>query len=110
MELLQKPEDEMLHDRVLISWLFVIFGVILAVGFVLEFTFLGISGEKLTERLRYQMFQTIVTQDIEFFDEPENSTGALTGKLAEDASIIQSKHLLVITSHGSWKKVKLSLP
>ena len=91
MEVLQEPEDEMLHDRVLLAWLFVIFGVVLAIGYVLQFTFLGISGEKLTERLRYDMFQSIVDQDIDFFDEPENTTGALTAKLAEDASIIQSE-------------------
>jgi ABC-type multidrug transport system fused ATPase/permease subunit len=46
------------------------------------------AGEKITRRLRFASFQAILQQDVAFFDEEENSTGALMSKLAEDASLV----------------------
>lgn len=46
-------------------------------------------GEKLTRRLREKSFRAIIYQEISFFDKEENSTGALTAKLAEDATLVQ---------------------
>jgi ATP-binding cassette subfamily B (MDR/TAP) protein 1 len=47
-----------------------------------------LAGEKVTRRLRYASFVAILGQDIEFFDQEENSTGVLMSKLAEDASLV----------------------
>ena len=49
----------------------------------------GKSGEELTARLRAMGFRAILRQDIGYFDEPLNSTGALTTRLATDASRVQ---------------------
>eukprot|EP00794_Sanderia_malayensis_P017699 gene17699-19467_t len=40
-------------------------------------------------RLRQQCFKALLRQDIAFFDEPAHSTGALTARLATDASGVQ---------------------
>ena len=47
------------------------------------------SGENLTSRLRYLAFKAMMRQEIGWFDEERNSTGALTTRLADDASKVQ---------------------
>ncbi|KYO26614.1 hypothetical protein Y1Q_0019105 [Alligator mississippiensis] len=52
------------------------------------FTF-GKAGENLTMRLRFMAFKAMLRQDISWFDDPKNSTGALTTRLANDASQVK---------------------
>uniref|UniRef100_A0A8C2ETL8 ATP-binding cassette, sub-family B (MDR/TAP), member 11a n=1 Tax=Cyprinus carpio TaxID=7962 RepID=A0A8C2ETL8_CYPCA len=47
------------------------------------------SGELLTRRLRKVGFQAMLKQEIGWFDNPINSPGALTTRLANDASMVQ---------------------
>ncbi|XP_012581464.1 PREDICTED: bile salt export pump isoform X2 [Condylura cristata] len=47
------------------------------------------SGELLTKRLRKYGFRAILGQDIGWFDDSKNSPGALTTRLATDASQVQ---------------------
>ena len=42
------------------------------------------SGENLTLRLRDQAFKAMLRQEIGWFDEVTNSTGALTNVLSDD--------------------------
>ena len=49
----------------------------------------GIASEKLTERIRKTAFESILRQDIAFFDVEENSTGSLTSNLSSDAQKVQ---------------------
>ncbi|KAJ3318973.1 GTPase-activating protein [Boothiomyces sp. JEL0866] len=70
----------------------VVFVIISIVYFI--FTFLqnalfGFAAELLTERLRKWTFAAILRQDIAFFDDEKNSTGALTSNLSSDAQKVQ---------------------
>ncbi|XP_056287817.1 bile salt export pump isoform X2 [Pseudoliparis swirei] len=47
------------------------------------------SGELLTRRLRKLGFQAMLRQEIGWFDDHRNSPGALTNRLATDASMVQ---------------------
>lgn len=47
------------------------------------------SGELLTSRLRKVGFEAMLRQEIGWFDDPMNSPGALTTRLASDASMVQ---------------------
>ncbi|KAF9353097.1 Multidrug resistance protein 1 [Mortierella sp. AD094] len=47
-------------------------------------TFLTV-GERVTRRMRYLSYQSILSQEMAFFDRPENSTGALASRLATDS-------------------------
>uniref|UniRef100_A0A3Q3AU90 ATP-binding cassette, sub-family B (MDR/TAP), member 11a n=1 Tax=Kryptolebias marmoratus TaxID=37003 RepID=A0A3Q3AU90_KRYMA len=47
------------------------------------------SGELLTRRLRKVGFHAMLKQEIGWFDDPRNSPGALTTRLATDASMVQ---------------------
>uniref|UniRef100_A0A669QYL3 ATP binding cassette subfamily B member 1 n=1 Tax=Phasianus colchicus TaxID=9054 RepID=A0A669QYL3_PHACC len=47
------------------------------------------TGEILTMRLRFMAFKAMLRQDMAWFDDPKNSTGALTTRLANDASQVK---------------------
>ena len=51
--------------------------------------FLGVAGERLTKRLRLKAFQAMVKQDIEWFDDRRHVPGALTARLAVDATEVK---------------------
>ncbi|CAK6434576.1 unnamed protein product [Pipistrellus nathusii] len=71
------------------SLLFLVLGIISFITFFLQgFTF-GKSGEILTKRLRYLVFRSMLRQDVSWFDDPKNSTGALTTRLANDAAQVK---------------------
>ncbi|NWY48411.1 ABCBB protein, partial [Sylvia atricapilla] len=69
--------------------LFVLVGVLsFFTQFLQGYTFAK-SGELLTRRLRKIGFQSMLGQDIGWFDDRKNSPGALTTRLATDASQVQ---------------------
>ncbi|KAJ1100830.1 hypothetical protein NDU88_005905 [Pleurodeles waltl] len=81
--------EEMRRQSSMFSLLFLVLGGVSFVTFFLQgFTF-GKAGEILTMRLRYMAFKAILRQDVGYFDDPKNSTGALTTRLATDASQVQ---------------------
>ncbi|CAA6670595.1 unnamed protein product [Spirodela intermedia] len=45
-------------------------------------------GERLTKRIRERMLSKILTFEVGWFDQDENSTGAICSRLAKDASVI----------------------
>ncbi|KAM0921306.1 hypothetical protein ACQ4PT_006948 [Festuca glaucescens] len=50
-----------------------------------ELFLFGIAGGKLIERIRSMSFQSIVHQEVAWFDDPKNSSGALGARLSVDA-------------------------
>ncbi|XP_063308549.1 ATP-dependent translocase ABCB1-like [Pelobates fuscus] len=63
-------------------------GVSFVTYFLQGFTF-GKAGEILTMRLRLMAFKAMLRQEMSWFDNSKNSTGALTTRLATDASQVQ---------------------
>ncbi|XP_018422366.1 PREDICTED: multidrug resistance protein 1A-like, partial [Nanorana parkeri] len=81
--------DEIRSKSNFFSLMFVALGGISFVTFFLQgFTF-GKAGEILTKRLRLLTFKAMLRQEIGWFDDSKNSTGALTTRLASDASKVQ---------------------
>uniref|UniRef100_A0A8B9NZN4 Multidrug resistance protein 1 n=1 Tax=Apteryx owenii TaxID=8824 RepID=A0A8B9NZN4_APTOW len=73
----------------LYSLLFLALGIISFFTFFFQgFTF-GKAGEILTMRLRFMAFKAMLRQDMGWFDDTKNSTGALTARLANDASQVK---------------------
>lgn len=70
-------------------WFFVIAGVIMTVAVFIQTSFLGIAGERMTERIRIKMFNTILFKEMSFFDRKSNGVGALCARLSGDAARIQ---------------------
>ena len=50
--------------------------------------FFSITGERIVARLREQLYRSILSQEIAFFD--ERRTGELTNRLASDTTVLQS--------------------
>uniref|UniRef100_A0A670ZUK0 ATP binding cassette subfamily B member 4 n=1 Tax=Pseudonaja textilis TaxID=8673 RepID=A0A670ZUK0_PSETE len=73
----------------LYSLLFLGIGIVSFITFFLQGFSFGRAGEILTMKLRYMGFKAILRQDISWFDNPKNSTGALTTRLANDASEVK---------------------
>lgn len=49
----------------------------------------GIAGEHLTARLRKLLFEKMLHQEVGFFDDKNNSTGALCARLSGEAAAVQ---------------------
>jgi ATP-binding cassette, subfamily B (MDR/TAP), member 1 len=69
--------------------MYVVVGFAALVGNVLQMGMLGISGEKLTRKMRGMTFRALLRQEMGFFDKDENAVGALTTKLATEASLVK---------------------
>jgi ATP-binding cassette, subfamily B (MDR/TAP), member 1 len=69
--------------------MYVVVGFAALVGNVLQMGMLGISGEKLTRKMRGMTFRALLRQEMGFFDKDENAMGALTTKLATEASLVK---------------------
>ncbi|XP_073533538.1 ATP-dependent translocase ABCB1 [Phyllobates terribilis] len=81
--------DEMRSQSNMFCLIFLGLGGISFVTFFLQgFTF-GKAGEILTTRLRLFTFKAMLRQEMGWFDDKKNSTGALTTRLATDASQVQ---------------------
>ena len=57
------------------------------------------SGERLTMRLRLQLFRAFLRQDAAYFDDLTHSTGALTTRLATDASQVKNVNIECFEVH-----------
>lgn len=55
----------------------------------LQFTAFALSGSKLTERVRRKAFACLLRQELAYFDQPENNSGAICARLASDALALQ---------------------
>ncbi|XP_058534310.1 ATP-dependent translocase ABCB1 isoform X4 [Ochotona princeps] len=71
------------------SLLFLGLGILSFFTFFLQGFMFGKAGEILTTRLRSMAFRAMLRQDMSWFDDPKNSTGALSTRLATDAAQVQ---------------------
>ncbi|KAI8986438.1 putative ABC transporter protein, partial [Pilobolus umbonatus] len=69
----------------LYSFLFLVLGIAAFIGFALQIVSFETAGERFTKRLRADIFRAFMKQEIGFYDDPDNSLGALTSKLAIDS-------------------------
>ncbi|CAF3358882.1 unnamed protein product, partial [Rotaria socialis] len=63
-------------------------GIVLLIEMV-NFTAFAVAGSKLTQRVRSKAFTCLLRQEVAYFDEPENSSGALCARLSSDAMALQ---------------------
>ena len=63
-------------------------GLACLVSIGLQGMMFGVSGERLTKRVRTRMFQSMLQQEMGWFDRQENSTGALCARLSSNAQAV----------------------
>ncbi|XP_042744187.1 ATP-dependent translocase ABCB1 isoform X3 [Lagopus leucura] len=85
-----ETDDNVLREKSnLYSLLFLAIGIVSFFTFFVQGFAFGKAGEILTMRLRFMAFKAMLRQDMAWFDDPKNSTGALTTRLANDASQVK---------------------
>ncbi|KAJ1414191.1 P-loop containing nucleoside triphosphate hydrolase [Sesbania bispinosa] len=85
-----KPPEQQQKDARFWTLLYVGLGLVTLVVFPLQNYFFGIAGGKLIERIRSLTFEKVVHQEISWFDDPANSSGAVGARLSTDASTVKS--------------------
>ncbi|KAJ3042711.1 GTPase-activating protein [Rhizophlyctis rosea] len=70
--------------------MFLVIGAVNFFSMFGKFTLFGVSGEKLTTRLRDRSFRSIMRQEIAWFDLENHSVGALTSNLSNRAQEVQN--------------------
>ncbi|PAN30178.2 hypothetical protein PAHAL_5G295800 [Panicum hallii] len=84
-----EPPEKLPKDSRFWASMFVTLG---AYSFVLnpvEYFLFGLAGGKLVERIRSLMFQSVMSQDINWFDKPEHSSGLIGARLSTNALIVK---------------------
>lgn len=69
----------------LYAFVFVMLGIASFFGFSAQIASFEVAGELYTERLRAAVFRSYMRQEVGYFDQDENSMGAVTSKLAIDS-------------------------
>lgn len=81
--------DHKLSEITRWSLFYVAVGGAALVGNFFQLSMMGVSGERLTRKLRLACFKALLRQDMGFFDEKDNALGSLTTRLATEASDVQ---------------------
>ncbi|XP_026327715.1 multidrug resistance protein 1-like isoform X2 [Hyposmocoma kahamanoa] len=86
----QNPdEEERLAAVRRFALIFVGIGVLSGVANFITVSMYGLAGEHLTARLRSLLFQKLLQQEIAFYDNKDNATGALCAKLSGETAAVQ---------------------
>uniref|UniRef100_A0A0D9V4I1 MDR-like ABC transporter n=1 Tax=Leersia perrieri TaxID=77586 RepID=A0A0D9V4I1_9ORYZ len=83
------PPHQLQKDSRFWALICILMAIISLVSIQLEYFLFGMAGGKLIERVRCFSFQSIVHQEVAWFDDPSNSSGSLGAKLYVDALNIQ---------------------
>ncbi|KAK3037392.1 hypothetical protein RJ639_030154 [Escallonia herrerae] len=85
-----EPPKELRDDSRFWAIMYVVLGVVTLLAVPFQNYFFGIAGGKLIQRIRSLSFQKVVHQEISWFDDPANSSGAIGARLSSDASTVRS--------------------
>lgn len=85
-----QPPHKLKKDSNFWSLMFLAFGGLAFFSLPVKSYFFGMAGSKLIRRIRLMTFQKVVNMEIEWFDNPGNSSGAIGARLSADAAIVRS--------------------
>ncbi|XP_017699893.2 ABC transporter B family member 21-like [Phoenix dactylifera] len=85
-----QPPHKLKKDSNFWSLMFLVFGVVSLFALPARSYFFAVAGCKLIRRIRLMTFEKVVNMEIEWFDEPENSSGAIGARLSADAATVRS--------------------
>ncbi|KAA0184131.1 ABCB8, partial [Fasciolopsis buskii] len=82
-----KNDPDQAHYKInMIAGIMALLGLIRLASSTFQAYFFGVAGQRLTKRLRQTLFDSILRQEVAWFDEPDNQVGHLTARLATDAN------------------------
>ncbi|XP_050493807.1 multidrug resistance protein homolog 49-like, partial [Bombus huntii] len=84
-----QDDEEVRHESVKFSILFLVVGVVTGLGTFLQMYMFGLAGVRMTARIRKKAFTAMLRQEMGWYDENTNSVGALCARLSTDAGAVQ---------------------
>ncbi|PWA77674.1 P-glycoprotein 16 [Artemisia annua] len=85
-----KDQDEIKSQTRNVCYAFMTVSVSAIISSVIQHYYFGIMGENLTKRIRLAIFEKIMAFEIEWFDQDDNSTGALCSRLSSDTLMVRN--------------------
>ncbi|KAK7286924.1 hypothetical protein RJT34_22287 [Clitoria ternatea] len=85
-----EPLDEMKRDIKFWALMFTVLGLASFLVIPARAYFFSVAGCKLIQRIRLMCFEKVVKMEVGWFDEPENSTGAIGARLSADAASVRA--------------------
>ncbi|KAH0450718.1 hypothetical protein IEQ34_021410 [Dendrobium chrysotoxum] len=85
-----EPPHQLRKDSRFWALMHVLLGLISFLSVPVQYYWFGVAGGKLIERIRSLSFEKVVRQEISWFDEPANTSGAIGARLSSDASSVKS--------------------
>uniref|UniRef100_A0A2A4JRP4 ABC-type xenobiotic transporter n=1 Tax=Heliothis virescens TaxID=7102 RepID=A0A2A4JRP4_HELVI len=87
---LESPDNDWVRGQTnVIAILFLLVGIYTGVGIFFQIFIFNLTGVRLTARLRVAAFESMLKQEIGWFDDTRNGVGALSARLASDAAAVQ---------------------
>ncbi|XP_047307497.1 ABC transporter B family member 9-like [Impatiens glandulifera] len=90
IKIFYEPTDQLRKDSKFWSLMYVMMGVVIFIALPIQNYFFGMAGGRLIQRIRSLTFQKVVHQEISWFDNPANSSGAVGARLSTDAANVKS--------------------
>ncbi|XP_073138767.1 putative multidrug resistance protein [Henckelia pumila] len=72
------------------SMIFLSIGVVVFFGNIIQHYNFAIMGERLTKRIREKVLENILTFEVAWFDQDQNTSAAICARLAIEASVVRS--------------------
>ncbi|XP_024969810.1 putative multidrug resistance protein [Cynara cardunculus var. scolymus] len=85
-----KDHDEIRSQTRTLCYAFIAISASAIIASVIQHYFFGVMGETLTKKIRLAMFERIMSFEIEWFDQENNSTGALCSRLSTDTLMVRN--------------------
>ncbi|KAH7838311.1 hypothetical protein Vadar_024867 [Vaccinium darrowii] len=90
IKIFYEPKSELKKDSVFWGLMYVALGFVSLIVVPVQNYFFGVAGGKLIQRIRSLSFEKVVNQEIAWFDDPKNSSGAVGARLSTDATTVRS--------------------
>ncbi|KAI3935492.1 hypothetical protein MKW98_027632 [Papaver atlanticum] len=90
IKMFYEPPHELHKDSAHWSLIYVGLGGAAFISIPCQQYFFGIAGGKLIQRIRSMCYAKVMHQEISWFDDPANSSGAIGARLSTDASNVRS--------------------
>jgi ATP-binding cassette subfamily B (MDR/TAP) protein 1 len=84
-----EPPHLLRKDSQFWSSMFLVFGAVYFLSLPLSSYLFSVAGCRLIKRIRLMTFEKVVNMEIEWFDHPENSSGAIGARLSADAAKVR---------------------
>lgn len=90
IKIFYEPPSKLRKDSRFWACVYVGLGCVTLICVPMQNYLFGVAGGKLIQRIRSLSFEKVVHQEISWFDDPMNSSGAVGARLSTDASTVRS--------------------